>query len=731
MIELPPTAEALGAELRRHFGFAAFRPGQAEAVRDVLAGSDLLLVMPTGSGKSLCFQLAGLLLPGVTIVVSPLIALMKDQVDGLAARGIAATCLNSSLSSGEMAARLHDLRGGRFKLVYLAPERFRNARFLETLSAIEISLFTVDEAHCISQWGHDFRPDYLHLRHVLQALPRARILAVTATATPAVRDDIVRQLGLGAAPRAAPRVRVHGFARPNLHLAVTRAPTHDVKFRRLEAIVDGYHRGIVYCATRKMTERVALRLRSAGHRPLLYHGALSDAARVEAQDRFMAEDNPIVVATNAFGMGVDRKDLRFVVHWDVPGSVEAYYQEVGRAGRDGGSAWCELLFNYADVRTQRFFLEGATPSAGDVLAVRAALRRLCAGGASELADDRLAVAAGLKNDMGVRSALALLERAGCITRMAAPGGRAATITLTGQEDEARLQPLLDGLQTKRRLDEERLESLLAYVDYRGCRHAFLLGYFGETGAAPGCTVCDRCVRRAPLPRAAPTEEQWIAIQKILSCVGRMQGGRHGAERVIRVLRGEAGNTPAERGLDQLTTFGLLADYSPERLAALIGALQTECCIQPADTRETPLALTHYGMKVVLRQAAFEIAWPAADGAPPRRVARGAVAAEPERAAGTGGGVPRRARTGRNACRTLGAERLPPAAGLLARLKTWRTLEASRLRQPAYRVFPNQTLEAIARCRPADHAALLAVPGIGPAKLSRYGEVLLGIVNREN
>jgi ATP-dependent DNA helicase RecQ len=630
MADSPLTAAALGAELQRHFGFATFRQGQAEAVQEVLAGADLLLVMPTGSGKSLCFQLASLLLPGVTLVVSPLIALMKDQVDGLAARGIPATFLNSSLSAGDMAARLHDLRAGRYKLVYLAPERFRNARFIEALAAVDISLFTVDEAHCISQWGHDFRPDYLHLRHILQTLPRARVLAVTATATPAVRDDIIRQLGLGVAPRAVPHIRVHGFARPNLHLAVTRTPTHDVKSRRLDAIIAGYRRGIVYCATRKMTERVAHRLRAAGHQPLVYHGALSDAARAAAQDRFMADADPIVVATNAFGMGVDRKDLRFVVHWDVPGSVEAYYQEVGRAGRDGGAAWCELLFNYADVRTQRFFLEGATPSTADVLAVRAAIARLCAAGPAEATDEELSAASGQKNDMGVRAALALLERAGFVTRMAASGGRGAALALTGRNDEALLKPLLAGLEIKRRLDEERLEALLAYVDYRGCRHAFFLKYFGETGVAPRCAVCDRCVRRDPRPRAAPTEDQWIVIQKILSCVGRMQGGRHGADRVIRVLRGEAGDAPGEQGLDQLTTFGLLPDESPERLAALLQELQAECCLHPAGSPGAPLALTAYGLQVVQRRAAFELAWPARDDSPRPRLPASARACSAHR-----------------------------------------------------------------------------------------------------
>ncbi len=715
-MSFPITPEELGAELQRHFGFAAFRMGQAEAIQEVLAGHDLLLVMPTGSGKSLCFQLACLILPGVTIVVSPLIALMKDQVDGLTQRGIAATFLNSSLTANEMTARLHDLRAGRYKIVYVAPERFRNARFCEALAQVEVSLFTVDEAHCISQWGHDFRPDYLQLNQVLRTLPAARVLAVTATATPAVRDDIVRQLGLGTAPRPAPQVRVHGFLRPNLHLAVTRTATHDIKFNRARQIINAYPRGIIYCSTRKMTERVAVRLRSAGLRPLVYHGALSDDERGQAQDRFMAEPNPIVVATNAFGMGVDRKDLRFVIHWDVPGSVEAYYQEVGRAGRDGGRAWCELLFNYADVRTQQFFLDGATPDPADVLKVWATVKRLCAGNPAVLTGEAWAEAAGLKNDMAVRSALALLERAGLITKMAEPGSRSAAIALTGREDPAALKLNLDGLHVKRQLDNQRLEAYLAYIDYPGCRHAFLLSYFGETGFARRCTVCDRCVKRTLRRRATPTEAQWVAVQKILSCIGRMQGGRHGADRVIQVLRGEADPELGALGLDKLSTFGLLADEPAETLAALIRTLQEECCIHPATAPGQPLALTAFGRQVVLRQGDFTLTWP---GEGERSVA--SLPSLPEVA------EPRVVKRVRPASQGPSQGQSP----LLIALKAWRAHEAEKLHQQAYRILPNQALEAIARTQPQTYEALLEIPGIGPVKLSRYGAELLNLVETGN
>ncbi|MDD5706598.1 MAG: RecQ family ATP-dependent DNA helicase [Kiritimatiellae bacterium] len=704
----------LRAELARHFGFATFRGGQAEAVLEVLAGSDVLLVMPTGSGKSLCYQLAGLLMPGVTVVVSPLIALMKDQVDGLVQRGIAATSLNSSLGGNEMDARLHDLRAGRYKLVYVSPERFRNARFRATLAQVPVGLFTVDEAHCVSQWGHDFRPDYLHLREVLQMLPRARAMAVTATATPAVRDDIVKQLGLGVAPRAAPCVRVHGFARPNLHLVVTRTPTHGVKLARVRQMIAAQRRGIVYCATRRMTERVGALLADTGLKPLVYHGAMPDADRARAQERFMSESDPVVVATNAFGMGVDRKDLRFVAHWDVPGSVESFYQEVGRAGRDGALAWCELLFNYADVRTQVFFIEGGSPAAADVLRLWDEVKRRCAVSPVALTGEEWAAVAGFKHEIGARSALALLERAGFIARSADAGYRKCTVKLTGLDDPALLKPHLDGLAHKRRLDRQRLDDLLAYVDQTGCRHAYLLKYFGETGYARHCTVCDRCVSRPLAPRAAPTEGQWLAIQKLLSCVGRMQG-RHDAQRVVQVLRGETDARLRQLGLDKLSTYGLLADWPAESLRALLDTLRVENCLSVGAGAEQPLALTPFGRLVVQRQTAFELAWPVrSDGPPPSP----ATSRMPRRKSASYPSVP-----------------APPGSSgvnqrLLQALKAWRTEQSLRRHCPAFQVLTNAVIASLAREVPCTLDAVSKISGIGPVTLNRYGPDLLRLIALE-
>ena len=361
--------------LDRWFGHDDFRPGQYAPVEAVTNGRDAVVVMPTGAGKSLCFQLSALLLPGVTVVVSPLIALMRDQVAALERRQIPATFINSTLDAREYDIRVQELLAGSYKLVYVAPERLANEHFAKVLARLDIAFLAVDEAHCISQWGHDFRPDYLALGALVDAHPAMRVMAVTATATPSVREDIVRQLHLANRPSAAGPlfVQVQGFSRLNLNLAVCPCRTHEEKLAHVLALVKAHRAGIVYVATRKHAESVYAKLRAARSalgesEPLLYHAGLETAERSRVQARFMQAKYPVVVATNAFGMGVDRADIRFVAHWDIPGSVEAYYQEVGRAGRDGLPSWCELLFNFADVYTQEFFYKNSeNPTRGRTL----------------------------------------------------------------------------------------------------------------------------------------------------------------------------------------------------------------------------------------------------------------------------------------------------------------------------------------------------------------------------
>ncbi|OGP88380.1 MAG: hypothetical protein A2156_06420 [Deltaproteobacteria bacterium RBG_16_48_10] len=411
--------------LREKFHFSGFRKWQEEIIDTLLTRRDVVVVMPTGSGKSLCYQLPALLLDGVTLVISPLIALMKDQVDGLVQNQVPATFINSVLTPSEQGQRLREIQQGRYKLVYIAPERFRNPGFMGGIQSCRVSLFAVDEAHCVSEWGHDFRPDYLRLKGVVERLSHPPVAALTATATPDVRHDIITQLGL-----RQPIAFVAGFDRPNLRFHVKRV---DGEKDKIDAIVTllkkGLRRGIIYAATRKNVEALTLALRSNGYKAGSYHAGMEMESRKVVQDLFMEGTLPVVVATNAFGMGIDKADLRFVVHYDVPGSIEAYYQEVGRAGRDGEPATCLLLFNYADTFTQEFFIDGSYP-------LRDMIERtyevLCDIGTDEIEMTQKALAERLgrskSNEMAVSSCLKILEKAGYIER-GSEGEHQARVTL--------------------------------------------------------------------------------------------------------------------------------------------------------------------------------------------------------------------------------------------------------------------------------------------------------------
>lgn len=344
-------SDFLHRALQHYYGYAAFRPGQEEIITHILQGEPVLAVLPTGAGKSICFQLPSLLLKGVTLVVSPLISLMKDQAEALSARGIPAAYLDSSMTSSEYGRVLHAALNKQCKFLYVAPERLLNPTFVRFAQSAYITMVAVDEAHCVSQWGHSFRKDYYNIpQFMAQLSPRPLIAAFTATATPEVRRDICHRLEMLSA-----KIVVSGFDRPNLHFAVKR--TQDKDRSLLEFLAKHKHQcGVIYCATRQRVEQVNTLLARQGYSALRYHAGLTPEERRDNQNLFVSGSVPIIVATNAFGMGIDKADVRFVVHYNMPKDMESYYQEAGRAGRDGLPSECLLLYNKQDIAVNTYLI---------------------------------------------------------------------------------------------------------------------------------------------------------------------------------------------------------------------------------------------------------------------------------------------------------------------------------------------------------------------------------------
>ena len=402
--------------LKIHYGFSNFRPGQEQAIECILEGRDTVVVMPTGGGKSLIFQLPALILDGITIVISPLIALMKDQVDSLTKVGIPATFINSSLSLDETNSRLEEIKNGDYRLVYIAPERFYNQDFVNSLKDFKVALLAIDEAHCISQWGHDFRPSYLKLKNAVKLLGHPVVVALTATATPEVRADIVKQLELSNS-----ELVITGFARPNLQFGVVQANS-SVK---IDMIVDaikglGTGAGIVYVGTRNKADELAEVLNLNDVKAVVYHAGMDSESRDWVQNSFMAGSAQVVVATNAFGLGINKKDIRFVIHHDMPGTVEAYYQEAGRAGRDGQPSYCLLFHSPQDRYLREFFIKGDNPSPQVILEIYDFLLNQ---GTTADNDSILVTYADIAKhlseplpEMAIGTSLKILEREGYITR---------------------------------------------------------------------------------------------------------------------------------------------------------------------------------------------------------------------------------------------------------------------------------------------------------------------------
>lgn len=605
----PPSVDALAA-LRDVFGFDTFRPGQAAVVEAQLAGRDVLSVAPTGSGKSISYWVPAVAGGGLTLVVSPLIALMKDQTDRLRRDGVAAGFVNSTIDRLLQVRQLEEAEAGLLRLLYVAPERFSRPGFMARLGRLGVTRLVVDEAHCISSWGHDFRPDYRLLGRAVEACGRPPVAAFTATATPRVRADIVASLDL-----RDPAIFVTGFNRPNLMLSARRCRGEQGKRQALLEVLDpGEGRALVYTGTRAASEELAALIAARGLRAGAYHAGLSDDARRSVQDGFASGLLRVIVATTAFGMGVDLPDIRQVVHHHLPGSLEGYYQEAGRGGRDGLPAECILLWSPADRDLHVHFIERG-----------------------ESADPALREAA-----------------------------------------------------------YARLAQVVAYARLRTCRHARIADYFGEPGAPRTCQACDNCLgpqRPADVP-VAP-----IDLRAALAAVARF-AGRIGAANLAAVLGGQmTAWTRRQAWVAELTHFGALP-WPEQRLRELLVEMVEAGLVRQTSGEYPVLELTPLGREALRGQTVVEVALPALVRPPPR-------------AAG-GGAAPK--------VEVSGADQ-----ALLERLRRWRLEVARRDGVPAYVVFHDRTLAELANRRPRTRAGLGAVPGVGPAKMDRYGGELLEVL----
>ena len=648
--------------LREHFGFDDFRPGQEAVVRAALAGRDTLALMPTGAGKSLTYQLAAMLRPSPTLVLSPLIALMKDQVDKLPPRiAESATFVNSSLTPEEASARLASVAAGETRMLYAAPERLRQQSFVETLRRIGVGLVVIDEVHCVSMWGHDFRPDYLFIRRALDVLGEPAVLGMTATATPANAEAIAEALGRSF---EVVRTSVH---RPNLRYDVERADNAEERLRallhRLHAL-DGAP-AIVYARSRRSCEEIARTLVGHGVRAAHYHAGLEPAERTRVQEAFVSGRTPVVVATTAFGMGIDKADVRLVALVNLPDSLESYVQMVGRAGRDGVPSDTLLLAGDADASALRRFALGDVPTPELLRRVYRVLRD--SGGAV----DPQTLSGALGDDHDPRVLVGMLEQAG-IVRRGYDAGRAMRVELLPVESGAGTV-VDDLLERLAREAQVRVDRIVAFADSPRCRHLQVAEHFDETLATP-CGACDVCAPRAARPQpVAPTPPLPDDPARAIVDAVRSLAWPLGRRSLVALLRGSVKAPPSAR---RSPAFGSLSAATDAQAARWVKALELAGALVEVETD---------GFRVLRADPGVEL--------PTLTPPRSAAAPEP----------------------------------LVAELRAWRTTRARADGVPAYVVLHDATLDELAALRPRSTGELAAIRGLGPTKLERYGDELLALL----